>query len=382
MRNTLLLVAALAALASPAAAQADLTRASKGYTYFHRVGADMAAHDAAVKHCVLQASYAAQTDPHSMGDMGNSLGEYVDRAIIRGLTGAIAKGVNSDADAANVENCMVVGGWSVIQIDARQGADLARRPREEQHAALAGWMGASAPHGVVVRRFGNDLIHLATKFDGRPGGAGPLSLSITAVGEMPDPSRPRVTRPDYFRLVQAGVITETLAPADFGGVGPDETLIVFRIIDGPGSDFTGLHFNLDDPKVAFTGSRIAVHRPSKSMWNKADEAIYVFRVPPGRWRMERLRSMLRLQSSLSFCLGAPAFDIAPGEAIWGGTIAMGGEGRFLPVMDMAPIRQSLAASPDLLARLKPARWMNGVAAECGRDSYLYALEIPGAPLAP
>lgn len=382
MRRLLLLAAGLAVLATPAlAAQGDLTRASKGYTYFNRDGADMAAHDAAVKSCVLQAGRAAQTDPHSMGAMGNSLGEYIDKAIIQGLTGAIARGVNSDADAANVENCMVVRGWSVIQVDAGEGADLVKRPRDEQHATLAGWMGG-APHGALVRRFENDLARLATRIDGRPGGGGPLSLSITAVGEMPDPGRARVWHPDYFRLVQAGIITETVAQADFGTLGPDETLIVFRVIDGPRSDFTGLHFNLDDPKMSFTGSRIAIHRPSKSMWNKSDEAIYVFRVPTGRWRMERLRSMLTLQSSVSLCLGAPAFDIAAGEAIWGGTIAMGGEGRFVPAMDMTPIRQSLAAWPDLLARLKPARWMNGVATDCGKDSYIYGLQIPGAPTAP
>jgi hypothetical protein len=51
-------------------------------------------------------------------------------------------------------------------------------------------------------------------------------------------------------------------------------------------------------------------------------------------------------------------------------------------MDMTPIRQSLAAWPDLLARLKPARWMNGVATDCGKDSYIYGLQIPGAPTAP
>lgn len=382
MRSLVLLAAGLAALvpsflATPALAQANLTQASRGYTYFHKRGADADTHEAAVKDCVLQASRAAQTDPHSMGS-GDIL---VDAVLTPMLVGGIARGVNTNADAANIENCMVVRGWEVVGLEAKEGAALAKLPADQQRAALAPWVGADQPHGTVLRRYGNDLTRAATKFEGRPGGLDKLSLSITAVDQMPDPGRPRVPRPALYKLVQAGKVSEAMLATEIANVGPGETVIVFRMTSVGGIEFTGIHLTLGDGTVTEVGSRIAIHQPISTIWEKKTEELLVFRVPAGRWRMEKLRSAIDIQSSLNLCLGAPAFDLAEGEAVFGGSIAIKGDGRFTPVMDLEPARLMLAANPGLAERLKPAVWVNGTTAPCGNDSYLYALEIPGAPAA-
>ena len=46
MRNLLLAASMAALIGSPAAAAVNLNQPSKGYTYFHRAGATMEAHDA------------------------------------------------------------------------------------------------------------------------------------------------------------------------------------------------------------------------------------------------------------------------------------------------------------------------------------------------
>ncbi|WGM38229.1 hypothetical protein [Caulobacter sp. NIBR1757] len=383
MRSALLLAAGLAALtpsvlATPVLAQVNLTQASKGYTYFHKAGADIDGHEAAVKDCIVQASRAAQTDPHSMGS-GDIL---IDVVVTPLLVGGIARGINTNADAANIENCMVVRGWSVVGLDPKEGGAIARLPADQQRAALAPWVGAAQPHGTVLRRFGNDLTRAATKFEGRPGGLDKLSLSISAVDQLPDPGRPRVPRPALYKLVQAGKVSEAVPAAEIANVGPGETVIVFRMTSVGGIEFTGIHLTLGDGTVTEVGSRIAIHQPNSTVWEKKTEELLVFRVPAGRWRMEKLRSALDIQSSLNLCLGAPAFDVAEGEAVFGGSIAIKGDGRFVPLMDIEPARQLLTANPALAQRLKPAAWVNGTTAPCGNDSYQYALEIPGAPTVP
>ena len=55
MRGILLLAVGLTVLATPALAQVDIGRPTAGWTYFHKAGADMAAHDAAVFDCIDQA---------------------------------------------------------------------------------------------------------------------------------------------------------------------------------------------------------------------------------------------------------------------------------------------------------------------------------------
>lgn len=373
----LLIAAGLALLATPALAQVDLTRATKGYTYFHKAGATIDGHDAAVTDCLASAARSAQTDPHSMGS-----GDWVVDLVTPALVSGIAKGVNTDGDAANVENCMVVRGWTVVGLDPKEGSAIAKLPADQQRAALAPWVGAEQPHGRELRRYGNDLIRQTTRYGGRPGGLDKLSLSITAVGQMPDAGRPRVPRPAYPRLVQAGRFTSPIPETDFGDIGPSETLIVFHMPNSGKIEFDGLHLIEGDGRLTQTDSRIGLYQPINTIWGKKPEELLIFRVPAGKWRMDKIYSAVDIQSSLNLCLGSPGFDLAEGEAVYGGSVKVVGDGRFVPSMDMEPARRMLAANPALAERLKPAAWVNATTGVCGNDSYQYALEIPGAPTAP
>jgi hypothetical protein len=376
MRSVLCLAIAALALSSPAFAQADLTRASRGYTYFHYRGVDIGVHDEAVRACIEVTSHTAQSDVQA----GQQLG--VAGAVLTPiLVGPIVKGLNTNADAANIENCMVVQGWAVVSLPPAEGAALAKLEPAAQHAALAPWVGADQPHGTVVRRFGNDLVHGATDYSGRPGDLDKLSLSVTSVGQMPDPQRPRVSRSDYYMLVRDGGIGEPVPASAAGALGPDEALIVIRTTSAGETELWGLHFEKMTDDQSDRAYRFGVYQPVTTIWQKKTEELYVFRVPAGRYRMDKIRAKHGIMSTLSLCLGSPGFDIAAGEVIFAGNIGFTGDGRFVPTMDVAPVQQMLTAYPGLAERLKPAGWMNGTAALCEQDSYLYALEIPGRPTA-
>ena len=375
--RSLLLAAGLAALATPVLAQVDITRASKGYTYFHYRGVDIDVHDQAIRACVEATSYTAQSDPHAGSDLG-----LAGALLTPALTAPLVKGQNTNADAANIENCMVVQGWEVVRLDPVEGATLAKLDPAAQRAALSPWVGAEQAHGAVARRFDNDLTRGATTFKGRAGDLDKLSLSIASVGQMPDPARPRVGRSVGYGWNHQSGMADAIPLDSAGQLGPDQALIVIRTVATGKPEFYDLHFERMIDGVSEGAYRFEVHQPETAIWAKKTEELYVFRVPAGRYRMEGLRGPSGIQSTLSLCLGSPGFDIAPGEVVFAGNIGFTGDGRFVPTMDLAPVRQMLTAHLGLAERLKPAVWMNGTAALCGQDSYIYALEIPDAPTAP
>ena len=98
MVRFLIAVAALAA-ATPAAHAASLGLPTPGYVYFHRAGADLAAHNAAVESCAVAASQ--QLAPVGF-QMGGLLGGFLTQRTHEGLAF-----VNF---TANLENCMVARG--------------------------------------------------------------------------------------------------------------------------------------------------------------------------------------------------------------------------------------------------------------------------------
>lgn len=374
MRSVLLLAAGLAALASPALAQVDITRASKGYTYFHYRGVDIDVHDQAVQACIEVTSHTAQSDPHA----GSNLG-LAGAILTPVITGPLVKGQNTNADAANIENCMVVQGWDVVRLDPAEGAALAKLDAPAQRAALTPWVGADQPHGTVVRRFDNDLTRGATTFDGRAGDMDKLSLSIASVGQMPDPARPRVSRSGRYSPDRQAGLAKPITADSAGQLRPDEALIVIRTASTGKPAFYGLHFERTNDAVSEVAYRFEVLQPDTAFWAKKIEELYIFRVPAGRYRIDSITGSSSLNSSLSLCLGSPGFDVAPGEVVFAGNVRFAGDGRFAPTMELDPARRMLSPNDALAERLKPAEWMNGTLALCGPDSYLYALDIPGAP---
>jgi len=123
---------------------------------------------------------------------------------------------------------------------------------------------------------------------------------------------------------------------------------------------------------ALTYFAVASPKPS-SKGGPTSEKTFVVTVPPGRWRLEGA-------GPASFCLGSPAFDVGPGEAIFAGTFDA--DHPYAPDMTVAPAQSALSDAA-LAARLKPASWANGETFPCSalRPAVVYVLELPGAPFA-
>ena len=101
MRKLPFLAATVALLATPALAQIDLGRPIAGWTYFHKAGADMAAHDAAVLDCVDQAMRAPEWV--SLGQAESSY-HFLGAANPPAPMPTAAKLADNRAQSANVEN--------------------------------------------------------------------------------------------------------------------------------------------------------------------------------------------------------------------------------------------------------------------------------------
>jgi hypothetical protein len=247
---------------------------------------------------------------------------------------------------------------------------------------LASWVGSETPEGWPVRQFSNDLLDPRARWIGAAGAVDKPSLSITAI------SRPKTTRPDREARLAKALAQSDKAAAAVGPVRdkalPDvtaaQTVFVVRMVArGKSTVFGFFNFEQDTDEMSrpidlATSPSFAAATPGGTLWKKPTELVektYVYIVPPGRWRIERV-------SAVSLCLGAPAFDVRAGEAVFAGTFFVDGEGRLTPLLDQEPAKKALATVPAIAERLRPAQYVNGVKGNCG-GAFIYALEAPGAP---
>ncbi len=349
--------AVLSLSATPALAQIDFTTTSKGYTYFHKPGADIAAHDADLKTC-LQVARNLTTGGQSL----NAAAPLLD-----GMHSAFA-------EAGNTESCMVVHGWDVRQVEDAKGAAMAGLSREARHAELAGMIGAVPGQDRRIRTFDNDLTHPGNTWQGRSWGGGGTSLSVTSLGKF-DYEEPRKLR----KLPKTAWPLTPLSAGQIAKLPPEASVIVVRAEAvkgraalfqfnrvGPNPDIPGW---IDGDPATFSFGPVGA-------LGSSNDHVWVFRVKPGKWRYQGLVSVYGLTTT---CLGAPAFEIKPGEALFAGNFRFGGEPQAIPDMDMAPLTTAnLKDGGKLLSRLKPVSYVNGSVERC-RGAYGYALEIPGAP---
>ena len=332
----LALLAALLALPSGAVA-ATMDRASEGYTYFHRTGADIARHDAAIDSCIREVAGAQQPA------IPRAFGGLLTRMILSSSRDAQQRGADRVAFDANLENCMVARGWDIVRLDDAEGKQIAGLPQPQQAATIGPWVGAEPPHGQVARRYAPiDALSWKGGFEATPG---PASLSVTAgVAEAKTAPAPN-----------ASVIVITLKTA------PAETRWAFVRMDAPAAPGAGL--------PALTYFEIA--SPTKPSGKGGLGKTYVVAVPPGHWRLQS-------SGGASFCLGGPAFDVGAGEAIFAG--AFDAVHPSAPDMTLAAAQSELSDAA-LAARLKPANWTNGESFPCSalRPATVYVLELAGAP---
>jgi hypothetical protein len=358
----LLCAAALAIAAAPGVAAAEgsvMNRASEGYVYFHRAGADMAAHDAAVDGCVHEAVQARE--PYQPPVIAGVLTQM----IIAGKRAAKQRRLNQAQFAANVENCMLARGWDVVRLDDAEGRTIAAQSQPQQSAPLAPWVGAAQPRGQTGRRYADiGAVRWNSEPDDNPG---PVALSLTAgVHDLSRLATPGGGRPAEWRALPTGDANTAPAPA--------ASVIVVRVTTTFPAQQTWTFVRLDEALPKADPPGLAFFTVTRDAKEEAAAKTYVIAAPPGRWRLQGA-------GATSFCLGGPVFDLAAGEAVFAGDLnasspyALGLD----PAAASAELRDSVLA-----ARLKPAPWVNGEGFPCGvmQPSSLYVLELPGAPYAP
>lgn len=356
------MIAACLAAASTGAAALGIGTPREGYLYFHRVGADPAAHNAAIEACATTAANAI--GPGTV-HMGGFLAEI--------LADSEESSLAHVTFVANVENCMVVRGWEVVKLDDAEGKSIAALDQAGQAAALARWVGAAAVHGEVLRRY--EPIAEAGLGGPQFGDRAKDTLSFTSdksniLAQTATAAHAIPRRPD--RVIEAS--------ADPAKIPPDSAVIVVRALTlAPAQAW--FDFVLFDPPSQDSAAQqgpvlFGIQSPTKFLWRRGTflEKTFVFAVPPGHWR---LASML----TTSFCLGAPAFNVQPGEAVFAGSFDA--THPYAPDMSLEPIKASLGDTP-LVQRLHPAKYANGETFDCQKfsGSNLYVLELPDVPFSP
>jgi hypothetical protein len=366
---------AVALLAAPACGQ-DLYKASAGYTYFHHTGADMTAHNTVVEACIADAASVADNASFLASTM--QMGGAIANVALGFVSQAQLRQVNRIQFAANVENCMVANGWDVVHLDDTDGARLAALPAPQQADTLAAWVGAAAPHGVIVRSFSPISGQITGRIPIPADRVGPTSLSLTAgdheitqIVRSSDAAPPEwhsisFVPPGSADAASAVIVIRTRSAGRYHG-----TFWLAQLGDAPAS-----------PNTPIGLSYIQATTPAGTPFSRAgNEKTYVAIVPPGRWRLIGYSGVApskytgfyaSLPTSISLCLGGPAFDVKPGQAVFAGSFDASAADFFKPNLDPAPAKADLGDTP-LAARLEPAHWTNGEKTPCnllwGRRAY-------------
>lgn len=353
-------------------APANLTRATSGFTYFNRPGADIAAHDAEVRMCVSRS---------------RALPQATDNPMNAGLVPGLIAGGQDDARLkANVENCMVVGGWRVVRLGDREGRPLSRLARQALSEQLASWVGADEVHGEIARTFGNEATRGDTVWGTMPGGGGTI-LSLKAVDLTTLPAPVPALEPAHPDRLDPppgpAVPVIQLTPENVASLPADTALVIIKVVgtgrtNGEGLGIGRAGFRQLPPSVRqretdpVEGFYAAVKWTLfKGSDRERREALIAIPVVPGDYRIESR------MNTMEYCLGAPVTEVRPGDVVFLGTFDIAGP-VLGPDLSLDPAQAFLANDPDRLARLRPAQWRNGHTAPCGLV-YFYALEIPGAP---
>jgi len=241
---------------------------------------------------------------------------------------------------------------------------------------LQKWVGLASPHGDIVRTFGNEGASASTVKFGRADGWSGTSLSITSL----DAQAVRAHRLSEARYV--GRRIRELSAGQSPDLSGDSGLIVVNLKglghqNGEWMSFRRL------PDAGSTDAQTAVYfevwLPSLPFPRPSDrrDTIQAFVVPAGRWIVNNVGQEL---SAVSFCLGAPGFQVSPGDAVFAGTFDLGSDD-VGPDMSLATAQSFLADRPAVAASLRPAVWSNDAKTSCALPqsfivaTFIYALEI-------
>lgn len=404
MRKLVLAAALTCAFSGSALAQntGSLVSPAPGATYFNRPGATMEAHRSDLDACRRDVTALMQPYPNSTGASVAATSYGLAGVLVGTAMDAQAQTVSTlKAMHANYENCMVVRGWRVVQLDSAVGETLDDLEPEELELRLAPMVGAETPEGRVVRSFGNEIAERRTTLYDFPRQPEMTSLSLQILPEeYLELPRRRVDRPmsamtsaevraqaqerRELQAVQRAQrdaligrsrrFIEATEADEIAALPSDATIIVVRAY-GAGASGVVL-VRTDATEDDDENDSLFAAAPVPRRRDPSQERTYVYVVPPGHWRLTALSPGPTLTS---LCLGAPSFDVAAGQVVFAGSFGFGQSG---PRLDLAldPARAALAASPALAERVQAASYANGETFQCGAPgSYLYAYEIEGAP---
>jgi hypothetical protein len=362
----LLLILTLASclgLASSVAAQGDITQSTSGYTYFYKAGANWDDHVDDVQQCSMAADRMTPLilSAYSSGAHGV-------------LGSALESGFHSmhkrRTMAANIENCMVVRQWAVVRLDPVIGAEIMALPNATKAERLRDMVGADRAAGEIVRRFSNEAADNRTRMFSDPGDLDKPSLSVEAVRSVPlAPTKAvpadvpdRVVKPkrpvQSTKLEQVTRIPDGYAVVLIGLADPQRKANNLRFLRAPNPD--GSADSLPDEFVAAIGGAI---------WNRPKEKLEAFVVPSGRWRLTHRSDGIE---TVSFCLGAPAFEVAAGEIVYIGRYDVSGSGAFGPHAGWSPSPADITKFPRLGEGWRSAEVVGHDETVCW-GSFLYAL---------
>jgi hypothetical protein len=335
-----------------------LGKPTPGFVYFNKLNATLELHKQDLEDCRRKAASVRTVDDiMSHGhEYKGLLGEYLVATWSAGLV------------PSAVENCMVVKGWQVIRLPAAQGKALAQLKREDLARQLEPWIGATAPPGELARRWNNDAARASTdRANVWPGANGNVSLSIGIMDQKDE----KFERPKDVHLEAAHVLDKK----SLSSIPAEAALVLFQIKGGSYEHGSSLAFTLmqsgtdeivegskKHPNLFGVGVGFAVAHKAGD-W-------FAYAVPAGRLQMTGL-------DFISFCLGAPAFDVSPGEVIYAGSFNLGAND-LGPNLDLQPAKEWLSERGVSTETLRAASYTNGWISSCGGSS-IYAIEVTGAP---
>lgn len=362
---------------SAQAALVDLGGMTLGYTYYNRPNATWADHDREVASCAGEAAKVrtpveilrdinAPAVQENGGLVGAALAPFVRNAARHGLAGA------------SLENCMVVRGWRVVRLPSSEGAFLANLTQPELKAALAPWIGASLPHGEIVRVWANDAIRASTtRFTTQHphDNDGQLSLKATTDQTLLQ------FKVQYGGLEHSKTAQDwpkkVLKPSQFGDARPDSAILLIRLKGVGLYRGTTLAFSRmesapsDEASIFDLENADVVELVVGPIGAKSAGDFRAVAVKPGRWRLHSLGGI----DMVNFCLGSPSFEAAEGEITYLGTFDLASED-LSPDLSLQPAQAHLAGFSSGRP-LRPAIYTNGSRGRCG-DAAMYAIEFSGA----
>lgn len=357
------------AIAKQSLESADVTRPTSGTTYYNRPGASITEHDEALQNCIDIASYT---------NAGAILGMYNLR------TNPANNPTSKSRIQATIENCMVVSGWRVIQISRNDAREFLRQPQNVISERFSLMVGAENPSGQIKREFSNEAYLNDTIIDGWQNYARNNSLSLTASGLRAPEARSPVMYPPP--PPGSALSHGPFEPEDIPSI-PKNSSIVIVQTSGKVTD-QAMYFEKLRPKgqqralvlnrtdaAEFILTTRYIGRPSTQSESSNLTLAYV--VSPGDWRFSgRMSEAGGLM--MDFCLGAPTFNIAPGEVIFLGRFDMAGQS-LGPVMSFDRASLTSAIGAEMAERAQAATWRNGATTSCEHGIFTYALEFPDTP---